>query len=88
MSEHGSTPTATGWRSNDESNGEWLCHCGGLYVVGSEGVTVEDVHDLDDFEVIAERRRVMATLAALTDRYRELNQELQRRESLRWMLAR
>ena len=49
---------------------------------------MEDVRDLDDFEVIAERRHVIATLTALTDRYRELNQELQRRESLRWMLAR
>jgi hypothetical protein len=43
---------------------------------------------LDDFQVVAERRRVMAALTALTDQYRELNQELQRRESLRWMLAR
>jgi hypothetical protein len=49
---------------------------------------VEDVRDLDDFQVIEERRLVMATLATFTDRYRELNQELQRRESLRWMLAR
>jgi hypothetical protein len=47
-----------------------------------------DVSGLDDFQVVAERRRVMAALAALTDQYRELNQELQRRESLRWMLAR
>jgi hypothetical protein len=46
------------------------------------------VGEMDDFEVIAERRRVMATLAVLTDKYRELNKELQRRESLRWMLAR
>jgi len=30
----------------------------------------------------------MATLATLTDRYRELNQELQRRDTLKWMLAR
>jgi hypothetical protein len=43
---------------------------------------------MDDFEVIAERRRVMATLAALTDQYRALNQEISRRESLQWMLAR
>jgi hypothetical protein len=43
---------------------------------------------LDDFELIAERRRVMATLTALTDQYRALNQEISRRESLRWMLAR
>ena len=47
-----------------------------------------DVSRMDDFQVITERRRVMAALAALTDQYRELNQELQRRESLRWMVAR
>jgi hypothetical protein len=47
-----------------------------------------DASRMDDFQVIAERQRVMATLAALTDQYRALNQELQRRESLRWMLAR
>jgi len=47
-----------------------------------------EVSRMDDFQVIAERRRVMTVLAALTDQYRELNQELQRRESLRWMLAR
>jgi hypothetical protein len=41
---------------------------------------------MDDFQVIAERRRVMAVLAVLTEQYRELNQEIQRRESLRWML--
>jgi hypothetical protein len=43
---------------------------------------------MDDFEVVAERRRVMAALAALTDQYRELNQELTKRETLKWMLAR
>jgi len=42
---------------------------------------------MDDFEVIEERRRVMASLAALTDQYRALNQEITRRESLRWMLT-
>ena len=47
-----------------------------------------EVSRLDDFQVIAERQRVMAALTALTDQYRELNQELQRRESLRWMVAR
>ena len=41
---------------------------------------------LDDFQVIAERRRVMEMLAALTDRYRELNREMTRRDTLRWML--
>ena len=47
-----------------------------------------DVSGMDDFEVIAERQRVMATLAALTDRYRELNHEITTRETLKWMLAR
>jgi hypothetical protein len=47
-----------------------------------------DVTRMDDFQVIAERQRVMATLAALTDQYRELNQEVNRRETLKWMLAR
>jgi hypothetical protein len=42
---------------------------------------------LDDFEVIAERARVMRMLAALSERYRVLNQEMSRRETLRWMLA-
>jgi hypothetical protein len=41
---------------------------------------------LDDFQVIAERRRIADKLAALTDRYRQLNQEMNRRETLRWML--
>ena len=47
-----------------------------------------DVSRLDDFQVIAERQRVMAALAALTDQYRELNQEINRRDTLQWMLAR
>jgi hypothetical protein len=42
---------------------------------------------MDDFQVIAERQRVMANLTALTDRYKELNQEITRRETLKWMLA-
>ena len=42
--------------------------------------------ELDDFQVIAERRRVTEMLAALTDRYRQLNQEMTRRETLRWMV--
>jgi hypothetical protein len=41
---------------------------------------------LDDFEVIAERARVTRVIAELTDRYRQINQEMVRRESLRWML--
>jgi hypothetical protein len=45
------------------------------------------VSQLDDFEVIAERAQVMEELAALTDRYRQLNQEMERRGTLRWMLA-
>ena len=46
-----------------------------------------DPSRMDDFQVIAERQRVMANLAALTDQYRALNQEITRRESLRWMLT-
>jgi hypothetical protein len=48
---------------------------------------MDDVREMDDFQVLAERKRVMANLAALTDRYRELNNELSRRETLQWMLA-
>jgi hypothetical protein len=47
-----------------------------------------EVSRMDDFQVIAERRRVMTALAALTDEYRELNQEISRRETLQWMTAR
>jgi hypothetical protein len=47
-----------------------------------------DLSRMDDFQVIAERRRVMTALAALTDQYRELNQEINRRETLQWMVAR
>jgi hypothetical protein len=46
-----------------------------------------DVSQMDDFAVIAERRSVAATLAALTDRYRALNHEISTRETLKWMLA-
>jgi hypothetical protein len=46
-----------------------------------------EVAEMDDFEVIEERRRVMASLAVLTDRYKELNREIGKRETLRWMLA-
>ena len=45
-----------------------------------------DIGQLDDFQVIAERRRVLEALAALTDRYRRLNHEMARRATLRWML--
>jgi hypothetical protein len=45
----------------------------------------DEVSRMDDFEVIRERRNVMAALAYLTDRYRRLNQEMSRRETLRWM---
>jgi hypothetical protein len=50
------------------------------------GGALAEYAGLDDFEVIAERRRVMDMLAALTDRYRRLNQEMSRRGTLRWML--
>jgi hypothetical protein len=45
-----------------------------------------EIAELDDFQVIAERRRVTETISALTDRYRKLNQEMSRRETLRWMV--
>lgn len=45
-----------------------------------------DVGQLDDFQVIAERAQVAQAIAALADRYRELNQEMTRRGSLQWML--
>jgi hypothetical protein len=41
---------------------------------------------LDDFELIAERARLAEMLAALTDQYRQLTREMNRRETLRWML--
>lgn len=44
------------------------------------------VTQLDDFEVIAERARAGARIAALTDWYRRLSQEMSRRETLRWMI--
>jgi hypothetical protein len=47
----------------------------------------DDVSRLDDFEVIAERIRVMTALADLTDRYKALNAEIHRRGTLRWMVA-
>jgi hypothetical protein len=40
-----------------------------------------DPSRMDDFQIIAERQRVMATLAALTDQYRALNQEMRTRWS-------
>jgi hypothetical protein len=45
-----------------------------------------DVGQLDDFQVIAERAQVASEIAALADRYRELNQDMTRRGSLPWML--
>lgn len=45
-----------------------------------------EVTELDDFQVITERLRVTNALAVLTDRYRMINQEMNRRETLRWMV--
>jgi hypothetical protein len=44
-----------------------------------------DVSQLDDFQVVAERSRIMTALAGLTDKYRALNDEMRKRETLRWM---
>ena len=49
-------------------------------------VLISEFADQDDFQVIAERQRVTRLIAALTDRYRQINQEMARRETLRWML--
>jgi hypothetical protein len=46
-----------------------------------------DMSQMDDFELIAERHRVMTALARLTDKYRALNQEMSKRETLRWMVT-
>ena len=45
----------------------------------------DEVNRIDDFEVIAERLRVMTALASLTGRYRRLNDEMTRRETPRWI---
>jgi hypothetical protein len=47
----------------------------------------DEVNRMDDFEVIKARWEVMTALAELTDRYRWLNREMSRRETLRWMVA-
>jgi hypothetical protein len=47
----------------------------------------DEVSRMDDFQVIAERLKVMSALASLTDRYKRLNEEMTRRETLRWMTA-
>lgn len=56
----------------------------------SRGKAMDDafseVTELDDFQVIAERRRLTEAITALTDKYRRINQEMSRRETLRWML--
>jgi hypothetical protein len=54
--------------------------------MGDNTAEPEDTGQLDDFQVIAERAQVAQAIAALADRYRELNQEMIRRGSLRWML--
>ena len=45
------------------------------------------VSGLDDFELIEERKRVMTALVSLTDKYKQLNDEMTRRKTLRWMVA-
>jgi hypothetical protein len=47
----------------------------------------DDVSQLDDFEVVEERRRVMVALTTLTDKYKRLNAEMTKRETLRWMVT-
>jgi hypothetical protein len=45
-----------------------------------------EVTELDDFQVIAEWRRPTKAIAALTGSYRRIYKEMNRRETLRWML--
>jgi hypothetical protein len=54
------------------------------WVAGEMGRTVAR---MDDFEVVEERRRVMAALASLTEQYRALNQAMSTREALKWMVG-
>lgn len=54
----------------------------------TRGAAGREVAQMDDFEVVEERQRVMAALAGLTERYRALNQEMGTRETLQWMVAR
>jgi hypothetical protein len=70
-----------------------LSHCDhtirGRVLEGEEtrmDVAGDDVGQLDDFQVIAERIRVSDAITALIDRYRKLNEEMGRRMTLRWML--
>lgn len=53
----------------------------------ADSLTSRPYSDMDDFEIIEERRRVQLALATLTDTYRALNTEMDRRETLRWMTA-
>lgn len=58
---------------------------------GGESVSQQPEQDelsrMDDFEVIRERQEVMTALAELTNRYKRLNYEMSRRETLQWMVA-
>ena len=53
----------------------------------SQQAEQDEVSRMDDFQVVTERREIMTALARLTDRYRRLNAEMGRRETLRWMLT-
>lgn len=44
-----------------------------------------DLSGMDDFALIEERRKVQTALAFLTDKYKALNDEMNKRETLRWM---
>jgi len=71
----GVTPGAAGGADQYQARG----------TVMDDDTGLGDLGQLDDFQVIAERVRVMDALAALTDRYRRLNQEMGRRVTLAWM---
>jgi hypothetical protein len=63
---------------------------GGATKRRGEAVSYDELYSvsgLDDFELIEERKRVMTALVSLTDKYKQLNDEMTRRRTLRWMVA-
>lgn len=46
-----------------------------------------DLSGMDDFELIEERRKVQTALAFLTDKYKALNGEMSKRETLGWIVT-
>lgn len=47
----------------------------------------DDFRSMDDPEFLAERKRVRETIEALTERYRLINDEFDRRATAKWTQA-